>query len=132
FDIDMVRAAASTRWPEILSHVGGIDRELLDGEHHPCPKPGCGGTDRFRMIDAAEGALLCNQCHNTKNGDGFAALQWLLDVKFADALAKVAEYLGIEPQAASTKASKNGKPVKERKRYTSLYDAALAVYAGLI
>lgn len=137
FDIDMVRAAASHRWPEILSHVGGIDRELLDGEHHGCPKPNCGGTDRFRMIDASAGALFCNQCFRDKNGDGFAAVQWLLDVKFPDALAKVAEYLGIEASAstdnkAGKQPSKNGKPAKERKRYATLYDAALAVYAGLI
>ncbi|MCH7688119.1 MAG: hypothetical protein IH899_15805 [Planctomycetes bacterium] len=56
--IDRIKNAARGRWIDILSHFG-IDRSILDGKHHPCPK--CGGTDRFRLIDADEGAVLCNQ-----------------------------------------------------------------------
>lgn len=95
YDIEYVRAAAVRQWPAILTALGGIDPDLLDGQHHPCPK--CGGTDRFRLIDADAGACLCNQCFSTGNGDGFAALQWATGWKFAEALKAVAEYLGIQP-----------------------------------
>ncbi len=94
-DATEVRSAATGRWTEILARLGGIDEAILDGQHHPCPK--CGGTDRFRLIDKDAGALLCGQCFNSGNGDGFAALMWLLGDKFPDVLAKVADYLGIAP-----------------------------------
>jgi P4 family phage/plasmid primase-like protien len=97
FDLELVRSAAARRWPEILSRLGGQSDELFDGRKHPCPK--CGGTDRFRMIDADAGAVLCNQCLREKNGDGFAALQWLLGVDFRASLERIAGYLGIEPSA---------------------------------
>lgn len=115
FDIDTIRAAAKGRWPEILSALATINHADLDGGHHPCPK--CGGSDRFRMIDAEAGALLCNQCFNTKNGDGFAAIQWLLDCKFNEATAKIADYLGIDPTPATNgktrhRKSKNADPAE--------------------
>lgn len=94
-DIDLIRSAAATRWPEIIAHICGFDRELLDGNHHPCPK--CGGHDRFRLIDPAAGSLLCNQCFREKNGDGFAAIQWACNLDFITAAAKIGEYLNIEP-----------------------------------
>ncbi|NLF70553.1 MAG: hypothetical protein GX575_16100, partial [Candidatus Anammoximicrobium sp.] len=74
YDVGQVKSAAAGRWRELLSSLGGIDPSLLDGKHHACPK--CGGTDRFRYIDDAAGACLCNQCHNTANGDGIASLMW--------------------------------------------------------
>ena len=49
------------------------------------------------MIDENDGALFCNQCFNSKNSDGFAALQWLNGWDFAEALKQVAEHLGIKP-----------------------------------
>lgn len=94
-DIDLIRQAAATRWPEIIAHICGFDPELLDGRHHPCPK--CGGTDRFRMIDQAAGSLLCNACFREKNGDGFAAIQWACDIDFITAAGKIGDYLGIAP-----------------------------------
>ena len=93
-DVELVRQAAAARWSEILSHLGRVDLAILDGKHHPCPK--CGGDDRFRMIDSKVGALLCNQCFSTKNGDGFAALQWLSGWDFKEALTQLAEYLGVK------------------------------------
>lgn len=92
--VDAIRAAASTRWPEILSTVGNVSREILDGKHHPCPK--CGGKDRFRFLDEQAGALFCNGCFNTKNGDGFAAIQWLLGCDFKKSLRLVADYVGVQ------------------------------------
>ena len=109
YDVELIRAAARGRWPEILSHLAGLDASTLTGSHGPCPK--CGGSDRFRMIDAEAGALLCNQCFNSKNGDGFAAIQWLLDCKFNDALSKIADYLGIDP--TPTNGKRRGKKPKD-------------------
>lgn len=93
FDIEALKQAAAGRWLEILTELGGVGPELLDGRPHPCPK--CGGTDRFRMIDGDAGALFCNQCFSEKNGDGIAALQWLLGVDFQTALNMLADHLGM-------------------------------------
>ena len=94
---EQIKAAASGRWPEILTTVGGIDPALLDGKHHPCPK--CGGKDRFRLIDAGAGAVYCNQCFNSGNGDGLAAIAWMRGWDFKDTCREVAAHLGL-----------NGKP----------------------
>lgn len=92
-DIDTIRAAAAGRWPEIFSSLAALDGELLDGKHHPCPK--CGGEDRFRAVELSVGALLCNQCFSSANGDGFSAIQWLLGVDFLTAADRVGTYLGV-------------------------------------
>jgi hypothetical protein len=93
-DAKQVRQAATGRWLDILSAVGAIPREILDGQHHPCPK--CAGTDRFRMIDEAAGAVLCNNCFNKKNGDGIAAVGWALGVDFKVALDRIRTWLGLD------------------------------------
>ena len=54
-DKEDVRQAAAGRWPEILTNVGGIESDVLDGKHHKCPR--CGGKDRFRFIDKKAGEL---------------------------------------------------------------------------
>ena len=105
-DAKEVKRLAAGKWPEILSQVGGVARELLDGRHHVCPR--CGGEDRFRMIDTDAGALLCNQCFNEKNGDGIAAIMWLRDCDFPTALSLVAGHLGIGTSGGG--ANGNGKP----------------------
>lgn len=94
YDIATIKQAAAGRWPEILTRLGGIAPELLDGRHHPCPKDG--GVDRFRALDdfAETGAVLCNQCFASGNGDGLAALQWLCGWDFSQALREVAKFLG--------------------------------------
>ena len=102
FDPATVKAGAD--WTEILPTVGGIDRTLLDGRHHPCPKqcaPDAGGTNRFRLIDAEAGALFCNGCFSEKNGDGLAAIQWLRGCKFPEALRLVAEHRGMAPSSSN-------------------------------
>jgi len=92
-----VKSAAAGRWRELLSSLGGIDPSLLDGKHHACPK--CGGTDRFRYIDDAAGACLCNQCHNTANGDGIASLMWATGQPFPAVLALLGDRLGVQPSS---------------------------------
>jgi putative DNA primase/helicase len=93
-EVEGIKSAAAGKWPEILAALGGLSPEHLDGKHHPCPK--CGGRDRFRMIDVAVGALLCNQCFSTNNGDGFAAVQWLMDCDFSNACRAIAAQLGLD------------------------------------
>ena len=89
-----VKVAAASRWVEILSTLGGIRPGLLDGRHHPCPK--CGGKDRFRMMDRKAGAVICNKCFDTENGDGFAAIMWARGVDFKTALREVGSHCGVE------------------------------------
>ena len=93
FDAATVSAAAEGRQLEILQNVAGIPSDRLDGKHHPCPL--CGGKDRFRLIDRTKGAVLCNQCFSSKNGDSLAAVQWMRSVDFPTALRLVADFLGI-------------------------------------
>lgn len=96
-----VKDAARGRWPELLNEVGGIHRDLLDGKHHQCPR--CGGHDRFRLIDENEGAVLCNQCFSEKNGDGLAAIVWMLGCKFPEALSLVAARVGVKKKSRRKK-----------------------------
>ncbi|MDX1930012.1 MAG: hypothetical protein SFV81_26025 [Pirellulaceae bacterium] len=110
YDIDLVKAAAEGRWKEILSSIGNIDTNLLDGSHHACPKqchPDAGGKDRFRALDDFDqvGGVLCNQCFSTKNRSGFDALMWLTGEDFATVLAKVAKFAGVKPLKGRKKAS---------------------------
>lgn len=100
-DIDLIKSAAKGRWVEVLSSILGFSAEFLDGNHHPCP--GCGGTDRFRLIDADAGACLCNQCLTSKNGDGIAVIQHYLGVNFIEAAKKVAEHLGVPTDSKQEK-----------------------------
>lgn len=100
-DIETVRSAAATRWPEILSAIGGVDGDILDGKHHPCPK--CGGKDRFRAFDDKSGGAFCNGCLKSKNGDGFAVLQWLTGRSFQEVAKSVAEHLGVKTSQANGK-----------------------------
>ena len=99
YDKDELKLAAQGQWKSIVASVGSVDLNVLDGRHHPCPK--CGGSDRFRMLDQSTGALYCNQCFSTKNGDGIAAVMWLLDCDFKTAMAKIGQHLNLTPKKKS-------------------------------
>jgi hypothetical protein len=92
--LDDVKRKAAGNWTAVLN-AAGLPHELLDGRGHPCPK--CGGTDRFSAFRDVEtaGGVMCRRCFNEKNGDGFAALMWLRDCSFPEAVEFVAETLGI-------------------------------------
>lgn len=107
FDVERVRRDAADRWPEILATLAGLDVQIFDGNHHPCPK--CGGKDRCSMAYPERGGMRCNQCFPDKNGDGFAAIGWLNGLDFLESVAAVALHLGIEP---TTKAGRPNKPKK--------------------
>ena len=96
FTKNEVLNAAKGRAVDILRDVAGISADILDGDHHPCPK--CGGKDRFRLIDRERGAVFCNQCFNRKNGDSLAAVMWFKEIAFPEALEQVAAYLGLKPE----------------------------------
>jgi putative DNA primase/helicase len=119
---EAVKQAAQGRWQEIFPAVTGIDPQLLDRKHHPCPK--CGGTDRFRMIDAESGALLCNQCFAKGNGDGLAAICWLTGCDFPTALAQVAEFIGLN-DAPSGNGNAGGRKIVETYPYRDEQDNLL-------
>lgn len=112
YDLDLIRQAARGRWAEILSSLGGISRDVLDGQHHPCPFGKCSSTrDAFRFTNLdGNGSCICNQCG--KFGDGFATLEHKLDKKFAELIEPVASHFGIEPSAngKSKHHAHNGKP----------------------
>lgn len=95
YDKQSVKDAAENDWLRILPKVTGIDPAILDGKHHACPK--CGGDDRFRLVDAKDGAVFCNQCFGDKNGDGLAAIRWLTGWDFGAAIAAVAKECGVKP-----------------------------------
>ena len=105
----LVKFRGLHREREILLNVANLPAEILDGRHHPCPKqcaPDAGGKDRFRLIDEKTGAVYCNQCFNTGNGDYISAVQWARDVDFNGALDLIADYLGMT--------SANGEAAKPR------------------
>lgn len=121
-DVDAVKHAAAGRWPEILADVAWIDSAILDGGHHPCPK--CGGRDRFRLIDSDAGAVYCNRCLTTRNGDGLAAVQWMRGVGFGQAVRLVAEYLGLadEPERVAEATTATVGPEWLDRAYRELLD----------
>jgi hypothetical protein len=101
-DIAALKAACAGRWREILSAIGGIPDDHLDGRHHPCPR--CGGTDRFRAFDDADqtGGLICNQCH-TDGGDGIASLRWALGLDFGETVKLLADHVGLRSSNGQAK-----------------------------
>jgi putative DNA primase/helicase len=108
YDLDTIKSAAVGRWPEIIASTGHVNPNVLDGSHHGCPKhcsPDAGGHDRFRALDdfAQTGALFCNQCFSSKNGDGIAALQWLLNEDFGKILERLAKHLGVKAEPGRKK-----------------------------
>lgn len=125
-DVDLIRQVAANRWLEILTNVAGLSTEVLDGKHHPCPK--CGGKDRFRMVDESAGAVLCNQCFKTKNGDGFAATQWAKGIKFPDAAKEIADYLGLDA-IGSRAVTKKKPPPDQHLDFKPWNDALIALWA---
>ena len=101
FDLFELKSAAQGQWKSIFSSACGLSSEILNGRHHPCPK--CGGSDRFRMVDEQAGALFCNNCFSSKNGDGIAAVGWLLDCDFKNSIQKIGQYLGLKPTTRKRK-----------------------------
>lgn len=80
---DVIRLAHG-RWPNILLHFGATEKQVST-KHAPCPM--CQGSDRFRLIDAANGGRwICNQCGT---GDGMDLLMNMLGCDFKSAAEKL-------------------------------------------
>ena len=94
YDAQTVKDAATGQWLEILASVCSIDPQLLNKKGHPCPK--CSGTDRFSLVDEDRGAVICRKCFDTKNGDGFSAIQWMNGCTFPESIELVAKHLGLK------------------------------------
>jgi P4 family phage/plasmid primase-like protien len=95
-NITELKALARGRWVEIFAAIAGVQLDpSCQKRHGPCPK--CGGTDRFRATDLDNGALFCNACFSSKNGDGIAALGWLTGRPFKKVVDTLCEYLGAKP-----------------------------------
>lgn len=95
------KAAAQGRWLELVPALTSCPPNVFDGRKQPCPK--CSGTDRFRAFDDfnQEGGVVCSQCHDKNNRDGFATIQWLNGWTFPDTVRAVAERLGLIEHSGS-------------------------------
>jgi P4 family phage/plasmid primase-like protien len=113
-----VKIAARGQWLRIFAELAGYVIEPPTSKREgPCPK--CGGDTRFRVVDVDNGVLFCNQCFSKRNGDGLAALCWLMGKTnsgkdFAEVLKAVAEFLGVKSTA-----NRKGKPENQRVFATS-------------
>ncbi len=85
---------ARGRWKEILPHFG-VDSRHLDGKHHPCPMPGCGGKDRWRFDNLnGEGTSICGQCGSRS---GITLAMELRGADFATVAAEIEKIIGDNP-----------------------------------
>ena len=91
----LVKIHAAGRWLELIPALSSQTADLFDGRKKPCPR--CGGNDRFRAFDDfnQEGGVVCSQCHDKRNRDGFATLQWLTGWTFPETVRAVAAHLGM-------------------------------------
>jgi putative DNA primase/helicase len=99
---DTIQSRCRNRWPSILEAIG-VPAKVLNGKHHPCPFPGCGGTDRFRFDDKeGTGSYYCSQC-GSAHGVGF--VMKFLGTDFIGAKAAIEARIGeakvIAPKVAA-------------------------------
>ena len=98
-NIDLIRevtAAASGRWPDVLS-LAGITVPQSPRQHSSCPA--CGGSDRFRFDDGGRGSHFCNQCGA---GDGLDLVAKVNRCDTTEAARIVADAIGIDYRTAET------------------------------
>lgn len=97
--VDETKDAAQGQWRMILDALG-VAVPAMQNKHGTCP--GCGGTDRFRFDDKnGRGTFICsNGGGEPVAGDGFRLLEHVHGWRFIESARRVAEVLGIDPQAA--------------------------------
>ena len=85
-----IKEAARGRWYGILTTLG-IEAELLNGKHQPCPF--CEGVDRFRYTNFEDkGMFICNQCGG---GSGFDLAMRFTGRSFAEVAKEIERILGL-------------------------------------
>ncbi|PHQ34320.1 phage/plasmid primase, P4 family [Rhodopirellula bahusiensis] len=99
-DKEVVRAAASGQWDNLLSALTGYSQEYFDGKPHPCPT--C-GKSKFNLFDNEKGRCGCYACDDRKTGDGFGSVMWLCGVGFEEAVNMVGDRLGISKSTPKPK-----------------------------
>lgn len=117
--VDDIKRHYHGRWAEVLCGPGGLPADIIDGEHHPCPK--CGGSNRFRVFNdfADTGGVFCNQCFSDSNSDGIAVYGWLFGRDFTTTMDELAQRAGLNGYAKSSKA-KAAAPEVLDKAYRSM------------
>ena len=114
-DLSAVKAASHGQWPTIWEALG-VCNLPTSGKHGPCP--GCGGRDRFRLIQNGtdDGRWICGQGGAPTGGDGFALLCHVHGWQPIEAFKAVAGHLGItDSPEARKKAWEASKRRKEEK-----------------
>lgn len=128
-----IKRQATGLWVQILQSVCRLtDSQLNPRVLGPCPQ--CGGVDRFRALDdvAESGGLYCDQCFSKRNGDGFAAIQWLNGCTSAGALKLVSKFLGNHSnQGNGHPKTKPKEPGKAKTVHATSEEAADAFAYGL-
>lgn len=124
YETKKIKEMVGDEWIDVLSELAPNLLEACEnvGKHVPCPVHG--GKDGFRLFPDAEetGAGVCNTCGSYS--DGFALLQWVNDWTFPEALAAVAEYLGLDskPEKSDSKEVKQQTNSKVEKKIQQILD----------
>lgn len=107
--IEQVKSSARGHWLTILTEAG-IPADSLTGRNGPCPK--CGGNDRFAAFtDVADtGGVNCRKCHNKRNHDGIATVQWYRGCTFREAINFVQKFVTKPTRAFQAGREGNGSP----------------------
>lgn len=131
YDKDTVKSAARGQWINILVDVAGIPRDRLDGKHHACPL--CNqGVDCFRLVDEDAGAVFCNKCFSSRNGDGIAAVMKATNTEFPAALALIANRLHVAPiNGESNSNGQHSDPLKTICRDKGMPEASALAYGAV-
>lgn len=107
FNVKDVKSAAQGRWDSILGALAPSLAPALErpGRHCPCPVHGGKSGDAFRVFKdvAQSGGGVCNTCGPLS--DGFKLLAWANGQTFAEVLAEVAGYLGVEGEGGQKAAA---------------------------
>ena len=131
-DAEDIKRAAAGRWDQILVATTCLSVEQVTPKHRgPCPR--CGGHDRFNPLKTVRdtGGLWCRKCHNRdsspRGGDGLAAIQWLNNCSFPDALKMVAAEVNDNPHGLATAPSTAANGAGGAKLHDTLEAAATAL-----
>ena len=108
YDVNEVKDLTRGQCIRLLYELGGIDPDLLDGNHHPCPK--CqDGTDRFRAYNDVNdtGGTICNVCNPRGSQDIISTLRWFCSWDFGETLRNLANKVGAKEKQREYNSTRN-------------------------